>query len=112
MTRRSAFTCFVAWSGAADAAAADEPSVIEFDKLAFRPQEITVPIGAQVTWVNRNQTIHSIIGQDRKFSSQGLDTGDRFSVIFGHRGDFIYACSLHPYMKGIVHVREPPAKAP
>jgi len=97
---------------AAGSGAATAPREIDISQFAFKPQEITVAAGTEVTWVNRDQTIHSVIAQGGGFSSRGLDTGDRFTMVFEHGGDFIYICSLHPFMKGVVHVRESIGKAP
>jgi plastocyanin len=102
----------IAVAVAVAAAAEPEPQVVEINKFSFMPREITIAAGTQVTWLNRDATIHSIVSEDKLFSSRGLDTGDRFSATFDHAGDFSYVCSLHPFMTGIVHVRESKPKPP
>ena len=99
---------------AASSQAATPPQEIDISQFAFSPRELTVPVGTELIWVNHDQTIHSVIGQGEggKFSSPGLDSGDRFRMVFKHSGDFTYVCSLHPYMKGVVHVRESLAQPP
>jgi plastocyanin len=94
------------------AAAEPDPQLVEINKFSFVPREITIAVGTQVTWLNRDATIHSIVSEDKLFSSRGLDTGDRFAAAFDHAGDFSYVCSLHPFMTGIVHVRESKPKPP
>jgi plastocyanin len=94
------------------AAAGGPPPIIEIRAFAFVPREITVAVGTRVTWINRDQTIHSIIGPTGAFASPGLDTDDKFETTLNHAGDFTYVCSLHPFMTGIVHVREHTAKTP
>ena len=97
---------------AADATAnatttATSATTVEISAFAFAPREITVRPGATVTWTNRDQTAHSVISKDAKFSSPGMDTDDRYSFKFEKDGDYTYICSLHPQMTGIVHVRAP-----
>ncbi len=48
---------------------------------------------------------HTVTGNDKTFASKGLDTGDEFRYTFGRDGSFAYHCAIHPYMKGVVHVR-------
>ena len=82
-------------------------TTVEISAFAFAPREITVRPGTTVTWTNRDQTAHSVISKDAKFSSPGMDTDDRYSFKFEKDGDYTYICSLHPQMTGIVHVRAP-----
>jgi plastocyanin len=81
--------------------------VIEIRKFAFVASEVTVATGTTVTWVNRDETPHTVIGEAHAFASQGLDTGDQFAFTFEREGDYHYVCSLHPFMTGTVHVRRP-----
>lgn len=80
---------------------------IEIKNFAFTPQEVIVPTGTTVVWINRDEEVHTVINTDRRFSSKALDTGDRFSVHFDTEGDYPYGCSLHPQMTGVVRVRIP-----
>jgi plastocyanin len=81
--------------------------VIEIRKFAFVTSEVTVAPGTTVTWVNRDEAPHTVIGDGHAFTSQGLDTGDQFAFTFEREGDYHYVCSLHPFMTGTVHVRRP-----
>jgi plastocyanin len=85
---------------------AAEPQSIEIVKFAFSPKEVTVTPGTTVTWINRDETPHAIIAGDKSFASKAMDTDDRFEYTFTTEGDFAYACTLHPFMTGIVHVRK------
>jgi len=80
--------------------------VIDIKSFTFAPQELTVVRGAKVTWVNRDQEVHSVISKEGRFSSSGLDTDDRFTFTFDKSGDFNYVCGLHPYMTGVIHVHD------
>jgi plastocyanin len=94
-------------TGTQHVSAATEPAAVEINRFQFEPQELTISRGATVTWTNRDQTVHNVVAKDGKFTSSGLDTGDRFSFHFDHDGDYAYFCALHPHMVGVVHVRGP-----
>lgn len=82
-------------------------SPVEIAKFTFTPMEITIAAGTRVVWTNRDETPHSVQAADKSFASTGLDTGDTFEHTFAKPGDYAYVCSVHPFMKGIVHVRAP-----
>ena len=83
-----------------------ETHSIEIRKFAFTPKEITVTPGTTIAWINRDETPHTIIAGDKSFASKAMDTDDRFEYTFTTEGDFPYTCTLHPFMTGIVHVRQ------
>lgn len=83
--------------------ATDQTIVVE--KFAFAPKEITVAPGTRITWINKDETPHTIASTDVPFTSKALDTNDQFSFTFDKPGDSSYFCTLHPFMTGIVHVK-------
>jgi plastocyanin len=82
-----------------------ETKTVQISNFQFQPQELTVTAGTTVAWLNRDQTIHNVVSKDGKVASPGLDTDDRYTVVFEHEGDYPYFCALHPQMTGVVHVR-------
>jgi len=82
-----------------------ETKTVQISNFQFQPQELTVTAGTTVAWLNRDQTIHNVVSKDGKVASPGLDTDDRYAVVFEHEGDYPYFCALHPQMTGVVHVR-------
>jgi plastocyanin len=86
-------------------ARADDPNaIVAIDKFMFAPAALTVTPGATVTFENRDDMVHSIVGVGGSFRSKALDTGDKFSFTFDKPGEYAYFCGLHPYMKGKVVV--------
>jgi plastocyanin len=80
----------------------DEVSVTNFQ---FQPAVLTVRAGTRVTWTNRDTTPHTVTSRDARFaSSAGMDTDDRYAVVFDRPGVYEYFCSLHPMMVGKVIV--------
>ncbi len=89
----------------ASPAAGNDPAQITIDNFSFGPQTLTVTAGTKVTWLNRDDAPHKVVGTHKEFSSSVLDTGDSFSFTFAKPGTYDYFCSLHPHMTGKVVVK-------
>lgn len=75
--------------------------------FAYGPAELTVRPGTEVTWINHDQVPHTVTSRTGKpLASPALDTDDRYSHTFTQAGDFEYYCTVHPFMSGVVHVRQ------
>ena len=100
-----AFFASVALAGNASRSAA--PHEVNIDNFTFAPKELTVPVGATVTWTNHDGDIHSVVatGDPKTFKSPAMDTGDTFSFTFAEAGTYAYLCSLHPHMTGTIIVK-------
>jgi amicyanin len=83
------------------------PARVAIDNFTFDPPELTVPVGATVTWVNRDDVPHTATStaRPRAFDSGALDTDDTFSFRFTAPGTFDYFCAVHPRMTGRVIVK-------
>jgi plastocyanin len=83
----------------------------------FYPQEATVQSGSFVSWVNEDDSTHSITSgkkagygmyeylQDGVLNSGDLDEGDSFTFRFSEPGRYEYFCIPHPWMHGVVNVQ-------
>jgi len=92
----------VAAASAAPAGATD----IGIDNFAFTPRVLTVPVGASVTWRNRDDVPHRIQSADKRFDpSPLLDTKATYTARFTRAGEYRYFCSLHPVMQGTIIVQ-------
>lgn len=85
-------------------AAQDSGATITIDNFTFAPAELRVPIGTVVTWVNRDDTPHTVVDSHQAFRAKALDTDDSYSFTFMTAGEFDYFCSLHPFMTAKVVV--------
>ena len=86
----------------------DQPSAnaeVKIDNFVFGPQTITVPVGATVTWTNKDDIPHTTVSTDGVFKSKVMDTDDQFSFKFTKAGTYSYYCSVHPKMTGKVVVQ-------
>ena len=88
-----------------------EDTSVTISKFAFAPKEITVAPGTRITWINKDETPHTISTTDKSFMSKAMDTDDKYEYTFVKEGDFSYFCTLHPFMTGIVHVHSGAASA-
>lgn len=80
---------------------------VEITRFAFAPSDITVEPGTRVRWVNRDETPHTVTsaGTPAVLASPGLDLDDPYEFVFTTEGDYPYLCTVHPMMRGMVHVR-------
>lgn len=81
-------------------------TVVAIREFRFQPEEIRVPVGARVTWVNcePSQTAHTSTAAANGWSSPLLAPGESFSTTFTKAGTFEYFCSPHPFMRARVVV--------
>ena len=85
-------------------AAQSEPR-IEITKHKFSRPTLTVPTGTTVTWLNRDEDVHTVVSTTQAFRSGGLETDDAYSYKFTKPGVYQYFCTLHPLMTGKVIVK-------
>lgn len=90
------------------AAAQDQSAtnVVTIDNFTFAPMDLTVPAGAQVTWINKDDVPHTVVSVDHKFKSRALDTDEKFSYTFQDPGTYEYFCSVHPKMTAKIIVKK------
>jgi plastocyanin len=91
--------------GSATTAQSAGTMMIKVENYSFMPSELTVAPGTTVTWINKDDSPHTISSTDHVLASKAMDTDDQFSFTFDKEGDYKYFCTLHPYMVGVVKVR-------
>jgi plastocyanin len=96
-------------AGSLRVAANDQASAanaaVNIDNFVFGPQTLTVPVGATVTWTNKDDIPHTSVSTDGVFKSKVLDTDEKFSYTFTKAGTYPYYCTIHPKMTGKVVVQ-------
>jgi len=83
--------------------------------FAFTPGSLVVPLGTTVTWINRDNTAHTVTGTvgggtataTNSPMSGTLQPGQSYSFRFGQTGTFPYHCSIHPSMTAAIVVSGP-----
>jgi plastocyanin len=97
-------------AGVTTVAEADEPSgpavhEVSLAGRVFSPATLEVGVGDTVTWVNDDDTEHTVTANDGAFDSGTLAEGATFSFTFDTAGEFDYRCLFHDSMQGTVVVR-------
>lgn len=106
----------------AEPAKGDAASV-DVRNIAFKPAEITVLKGTEVTWVNFDESVaHTVTSgeagdkgvpgvrdpapnkPDGSFDGPLDEAGDEFAFTFDKAGEYAYFCDIHPSMRGVVIV--------
>lgn len=69
----------------------------------FVPAAIEAAAGSTVTWRWEGQNEHNVVGEG--FASP-LQTEGEFAQTFIDPGVYPYQCTVHPFMRGEVHITE------
>jgi plastocyanin len=97
------------FAGLPSVTANDQPTAanteVKIDNFSFGPETLTVPVGATVTWTNKDDIPHTTVSTDGAFKSKVMDTDEKFSYTFTKPGTYSYFCSVHPKMTGKVVVQ-------
>jgi plastocyanin len=68
----------------------------------YQPLRIEVQIGTNVTWTNQDNVVHTVTDVNNGFDSNLIYPGGNWSHIFDNEREYIYYCTIHPWMKGSV----------
>jgi plastocyanin len=72
----------------------------------FDPPLVDVLSGTSIRWANDSVRRHDVASVDGVFNSGVLGGGAAFSRTFAAAGDVAYFCTIHPFMRGVVAVRD------
>lgn len=73
----------------------------------FTPPVVRVLIGINntVTWINEDESAHTVTSLNGTFDSGLINPYNSFSYTFSSPGTYAYYCKPHPWMKGVVIVK-------
>ena len=97
----------IAGNALAQQPVAAKSAEIVIENFKFVPATLTVAPGTSVTWDNRDEEPHNIVNidQPRRFRSQAIDGGEKYTCVFDQPGTYKYICAVHPHMEGTVIVK-------
>jgi nitrite reductase (NO-forming) len=91
-----------------------EKGAINLNNNAFSPNPLKIKIGTTVTWINNDNTLHTVTSGKSDSPDPGrlFDSGltalitptKSFSHTFNQPGEYSYFCRLHPNMVGTIEV--------
>jgi len=101
--------------GGSDSDATEPPSnggdiataAVDISGFAFNPGDVTVEVGAQVTWTNNESGVpHTVTADQGEWTAESgsLGDGETFTFDFTAAGTYTYFCSIHPSMEGSITV--------
>lgn len=87
-------------------------SAVNMSSVGFRPNNATVIIGVNntVTWINNDTTEHTVVGVGGPTgapmpNSSFIPPNQNYTFTFTVAGIYVYWCSVHTWMQGIVNVQ-------
>jgi len=92
-------------TGAAAGAAKPATHTVAIDGTAFATADLTVKAGDSVVWVNKDPYPHTATSKAAGFDSRDIAPAKSWTYTAKTKGDFAYLCTIHPSMKGTLHVR-------
>ena len=89
-----------------DTGAATEPAAFEVSLAgrSFNPAVLEINVGDTVTWINDDDTEHTVTAFEGAFDSGELAEGASFSFTFDSPGEYRYRCLFHSEMQGTIVV--------
>ena len=78
---------------------------IEISGFRYQPPNLSVPVGATVTWVNRDAAPHDSEARDKTWGTDLLQRDEESVITFDEPGTWEYYCTIHPYMTATLTVR-------
>ncbi len=104
--------CITAFGGGNAADSQQEPVIsdeaqvtVDIQGFTFGPDDLTVGVGTEIVWENRDDAPHTATAEGA-FDSGQLERGDSYSLSFDEPGTYEYICTIHPYMTATIVVTE------
>jgi plastocyanin len=97
--------CALAFSSVASA----KTVAVDISLAGFVPANVTLNVGDEVTFTNKDTSNHQVVCQTCPFTSPVLKPGETFSFTFTKVGKFTYSDPLNKNKKGTATVKALPA---
>lgn len=79
---------------------------IAMTEFEYSEPRVAVRPGTYVLWVNEGEVVHSSTADEGLWDSRILAPGESYGRVFTEVGEHPYHCTPHPFMTGVVEVRE------
>jgi plastocyanin len=79
----------------------------ELHGMVFAPNRIEIAAGTTIVWTNNDPVVHTLTADDKSWDSGAIEPGQTWSHTFTQPGEFAFHCTPHPFMKGVLVVRQP-----
>jgi plastocyanin len=79
---------------------------VDMKNIQFKPKNITIKPGDEVTWTNRDTAQHDATARNGDFETDLLSKGETATIPLNDPGTINYYCTVHPTMEGKITVRD------
>ena len=79
--------------------------VVTIDGASFSPADLTASAGDAIVWVNKDPFPHNATSKPGGIGSPDIASGTSWKYTAKQKGDYPYVCTIHPSMKGTIHVK-------
>jgi plastocyanin len=88
-------------------AATNNPAThtVTIEGMEFKASNLTVKAGDSIVWVNKDMFPHTVTAKAKAFDSHSIEPGKSWTFRAAAKGEFPYACALHPTMQGTLRVK-------
>ncbi len=91
---------------------AEDTVRIDVEDFTYLKGKVQVAPGTTIVWVNKDSVQHDVKlpmeqndSLDSMVKTRLVGQGKRIALRFNREGSYLYICSIHPFMKGIVQVQ-------
>jgi len=74
--------------------------------LNYLPSRLQITTGTTVEWSNNDPLEHTVTAANKSFNSGLIKPGKKFRYTFTKAGTYNVYCTLHPFMKGTIVVKD------
>ena len=90
---------------AAKGAAKAATHKVTIEGTRFDTADLTVNAGDSIVWENKDPYPHTATSKTGGFDSKDIASEKSWKYVAKKKGDFPYVCTIHPSMKGTIHVK-------
>jgi plastocyanin len=90
---------------AAKGAAKAATHKVTIEGTRFDAADLTVNAGDSIVWENKDPYPHTATSKTGGFDSKDIASEKSWKYVAKKKGDFPYVCTIHPSMKGTIHVK-------
>jgi len=96
--------CSKSYNSNAGGGGGNNSNVIYMKNSVFSNANMTITVGATVTWMNDDNMIHTVTADDGSFNSGDIQVNASFNKTFNATGVYPYHCVYHSGMIGKITV--------
>lgn len=100
--------CIIPCAATFSAGSAERKQVahtVVIEDMQFSPANLTIRLGEQIVWVNKDLFPHTVTSATKAFDSGSIAANGSWSFTPRKAGAYPYMCTFHPTMKATITVQ-------